>query len=101
LSERDAVDHAGLDLSVGGQDLQLDAGSGRHGTGRACGTAADIGENDVAGLGKRIARVQASEGDRNVAGNTSASPPHVFLWSRAQVQDSHSDLRRMVAVWEQ
>src|ERR1051326_9299272 len=46
---------------------------------------AEISQNNFAGLGKRIARIEAGEDDWNLAGDSGSIPCHRFSWCRTRV----------------
>src|ERR1051326_9519104 len=56
-----------------------------HRTRRSGRAPAEISQNNFAGLGKRIARVEAGEDDWNLAGDSGSIPCHRFAWCRTRV----------------
>jgi hypothetical protein len=78
LSERDAVDHAGRNLSARRQTFEVNGSSRGHGTRGTHGAPAQIGKDDLARLREGIAGIKASESHGNLAGDASASPRNFF-----------------------
>src|SRR5579859_1767713 len=65
--------------------MQIDDHAGLHRARRARRAPAEICQNNFAGLRERIARIEAGEGDRNLAGDSGSIPCHRFPWCRTRV----------------
>lgn len=86
LSHRDTVHYPRSDISACGKTLQAHRRSNFQETTEPCRTSLGIYQDDPALIGKRLGRIQAGEGERNLARNSRTSAPPRFLSCRTHIQ---------------